>query len=65
MSVDTYLRGKDLTPYERIGIGDVEVLVSPGITRLAEQVHVGTRGAWFWRGIDVRVEHEHGPACRH
>lgn len=65
MSVDTYLRGKDLTPYERVGIGDVEVLVSPTIARLAEQVQVRTRGAWFWRGIEVQVEHEHGPACRH
>lgn len=65
MSVDTYMKGKDLTPYERVAADDVEVLVDPALAQLASHLEVGTRGAAFWRGFDVTVEHEHGPACRH
>ena len=64
MSVDTYLRGKDTSVYARATRDDVEVLVAPALVRHSRRVDVTTRGAAFWRGFRVDVEHEHGPACR-
>ncbi len=65
MSVDTYLKGKDTSEYLRVEHDDVEVLVSPVMARWSEQVSLGTKGTLFGRRLDVEVEHEHGPACRH
>jgi hypothetical protein len=65
VSVDTYLKGKDLSPYARLAGDDVEVLVDPAIVQLSSRMNVRTKGAAFWRGFDVALEHEHGPACRH
>jgi hypothetical protein len=65
VSVDTYLKGKNLAPYARISGDGVEVMVDPALVQLSSRLHVGTRGAAFWRGFDITVEHQHGPACRH
>ena len=68
MSVDTYLKGKDTSSYLRLAAGDegdVEVLVSPTVARFSQQVNVSTRPGLFGRNLDVEVQHEHGPACRH
>jgi hypothetical protein len=65
VSVDTSLRGKDTSSYQPVIYDDVEVLVAPSMARVTDQIHVDTRGAWFWRGFVVTVEHEHGPACHH
>jgi hypothetical protein len=65
VSVDTYLKGKDTSSYLRVDHGDVEVLVSPALARWGRALHLGTKGAWFWRTLDVEVEHDHGPTCRH
>jgi hypothetical protein len=65
VSVDTNLRGKDTSSYARVTHDDVEVLVAPSMARVSDRVRVTTRGAAFWRGFDVTVEHEHGPACAH
>ena len=65
MSVDTYLKGKDTSSYLQAARDDVEVLVSPVMARWSQRVSVDVKGALFWQSLDVRVEHEHGPACRH
>jgi len=68
VSVDTYLKGKDTSAYLRLTAGedsDVEVLVAPTMARVSQQVSVSTRPGLFGRRLDVEVEHEHGPACRH
>lgn len=62
MSVDTYLKGKDTRDYRRASYEDVEVLVAPSMARWSSSVHLDTKGALFWRGFDIVVEHEHGPA---
>ena len=65
MSVDTYLKGKDTSSYQRVHLDDVELLIAPNMARWSRSVHVDTRGAWLWRGFDVEVDHEPGPACSH
>lgn len=61
MSVDTYLKGKDTSSYERVHHDDVEVLVAPSLARWSQTLRMMTKGPRFWRGLDVAVEHEHGP----
>jgi hypothetical protein len=65
VSVDTYLKGKDTSDYQRVRHGDVEVLVAPSMARWARSVRMATKGSRLRRGFDVTVEHEHSPACRH
>jgi hypothetical protein len=68
VSVDTYLKGKDTSRYQRVTSeqhADVEVLVSPTMAGFSQRVSVDTRVGLFGRHLDVEVEHEHGPACRH
>lgn len=61
MSVDIYLKGKDTSGYELVRHEDIEVLVAPDMARWSSRVRLDTKGALFWRGFDVAVEHEHGP----
>jgi hypothetical protein len=63
VSVDTYLKGKDVSAYQRVTDGDVEVLVAPALVGMTRRLDVATRGVAFFRGFDVTVEHEHGSAC--
>jgi hypothetical protein len=68
VSVDTYLKGKDTRSYQRVTPqehADVEVLVSPTMGGFSRRVSVDTKAGLFGRRLDVEVEHEHGPACRH
>ncbi len=68
MSVDTYLKGKDTSSYLRLTggeAGDVEVLISPTMARFSQRVSVSTKPGLFGRNLDVEVDHEHRPACRH
>jgi hypothetical protein len=65
VSVDTYLKGKDTTGYQRVCHDDVEVLVAPSMARWARTVRLTARGGWLRRALDVDLEHEHGPTCRH
>jgi hypothetical protein len=65
VSVDTYLKGKDTRDYARVHHEDVEVLIAPSMARWSQLVRLGTKGPRFRRGLDVVIEHEHGPSCRH
>ncbi len=61
MSVDTYLKGKDTSGYHSMRQGDVEGLVAPSMARWSRAVRMTTKGPRFRRGLEVAVEHEHGP----
>ena len=65
MSVDTYIKGKDTTSYARVEHGDITVLVAPGMARWSERITLATKRGLLRRGLDIAVEHEHGPACQH
>ncbi len=65
MSVDTHLKGKDTSRYQRIAADGVEVLIAPSMARWSRDVRVGTKAGLFSRSLDVEVEHEHTAACQH
>ncbi len=43
MSVDTYLKGKNLDPYLSVSDGEVEVLLSPHLVRWASELNLDVR----------------------
>lgn len=61
MSVDTYLKGKNLGRYQRVQYGDVEVLVAPALPRWAARVHLDVKKFLFWKSFEVFADHAHGP----
>lgn len=65
MSVDTYLKRKNLAPYQAVEQGDVKVLVSPNLLKWAKEVHVGAKQFLIWRSFHVDAEHQHLPTCAH
>ena len=65
MSVDTHLKGKDLSPYRRLSHDDLTILVSPKLISYANGVQLYQKGFGPFRKIAVAVDHEHGPHCNH
>ncbi len=65
MSVDTYLKRKNLTPYGTVEQEGVKILVANSLTRWAEAVHVDVRRGWFSKSFEVAALHKHGTTCRH
>ncbi len=61
MSVDTYLKGKNIKPYATVEFEGLRVLVSPRLAAWAESVEVGLNRFLFWKSFDVIVEHRHVP----
>ncbi len=61
MSVDTYLKGKNLSKYQRVEYGDVEILIAPTLPRWAKAVFLDVRRFLFWKSFEVLAEHNHGP----
>ena len=63
MSVDTYLKGKNTSKYQRVRQNELEILIPPGLSRFAKRIELDAKKFLFWRGFDVWVEakHAHGP----
>lgn len=62
MPVDTYLKRKDLSRYETVALGDVQIHVAPALGQWAERVVVDAgRVLLLWRRFDVEVVHRHRP----
>lgn len=61
MSVDTYLKGKNLEKYQRVEFADLEVLIAPTLPRWAARVHLDVKRFLFWKSFEVFAEHKHGP----
>ncbi len=61
MSVDTYLKGKNLSPYTAIQHEDVTILVAPTLGRWAKAVHLDVKQFLLWKSFQVEAEHRHGP----
>ncbi|TVR28181.1 MAG: hypothetical protein EA387_00515 [Nitriliruptor sp.] len=53
---DMFLKGKDLSSYLPAEQDGVTVLVSPAMSRSGAQVQVDTKGAAFWRTLQVRTD---------
>ena len=68
MSVDTYLKGKNLQPYSEAHHEDVKILIAPSLIRWAQLIHVGAKQFLIWKSFEVEAEarpHRHGPTCAH
>lgn len=65
MSVDTYLKGKNISRYAVVDEEDVRILLSPKLVEWAQSIHVDVRQRLIRRALSVDVEHRHGPHCRH
>ena len=61
MSVDTYLKGKNLSPYRVVEHDDVKILVAPSLLRWAKSVHLDAKQFVVWKSFEVHTEHRHGP----
>jgi hypothetical protein len=61
VSVDTYLKGKNLASYQRVNYGDLEVLIAPTLPRWAASVRLDVKKFLFWKSFDVSADHAHGP----
>lgn len=47
MSVDTNVKGKNLSPYRRVNTGtDLKVLVTPKLVGMANSMRITTRGGF-------------------
>jgi hypothetical protein len=61
VSVDTYLKRKNLSPYIAIQHDDVKIFVAPTLSRWAKTVHLDVKQFLLWRSFEVAAEHHHGP----
>jgi hypothetical protein len=61
VSVDTYLKGKDLSPYQRLEIDDVELHVSPALSTWADRASVTVRSGALGKRFEILADHKHQP----
>ena len=61
MSVDTYLKGKNLAPYRTVEQDGVKILVAPKLIQWAATVQVGVKQFLIFKSIEVGAEHKHAP----
>lgn len=65
MSVDTYLKRKNLAPYGVLEREGVKLYLSPALARWAKSVELDVRRGFFGKSFDVSVEHRHTASCAH
>ena len=53
MSVDTYLKRKDLSSYQNADYEGVTILVSRKLAAWARGLEIGSSRFLFWRGFEV------------
>lgn len=61
MSVDTYLKGKNLAKYQAAEVEGIELLVTPVLSQWASRVEVEVSRFLFWKRFDVLADHRHRP----
>ena len=61
MSVDTYLKGKNLAKYRPAAVEGIELLVTPVLAQWASRVEVEVNRFLFWKRFDVIADHAHRP----
>ena len=69
MSVDTYLKGKNLTKYRTILHQGMKLFIAPVLHSQTQNLKLDVSEFLIWRSIRAEVEpigdHFHSPACRH
>ncbi len=63
MSVDTYLKRKNLAPYQAARTGNVDILLSNRLGSWAQSIYISAKHFLFWTSFDVEVVpiHAHAP----
>ena len=61
MSVDTYLKGKNLSRYNVVEQGDVKILVAPSLIKWAKAVQLGSKRFLIWESFDVELDGRRSP----
>ncbi len=61
MSVDTYLKGKNLDVYERVEQEGVEILVAPQLVKWAQQTRLDAKPGLLRERFTIAVDHRHQP----
>jgi len=61
VSVDTYLKGKNLSPYRAVEQDGVKILVAPNLIQWAAAVHLGVKQFLMFKSFEVGAEHKHAP----
>lgn len=61
MSVDTYLKRKNLTKYQAQELDGIEVLITPVLSQWASRVEIDIDRFLFWKWFDVIADHVHRP----
>ena len=61
MSVDTYLKRKNLTKYQTQELDGIELLITPLLSQWASRVEVDIDRFLFWKRFDVIADHAHRP----
>jgi len=59
VSVDTYLKNKNLGKYRAQDLDGIEVLVTPVLSQWASRVEVEVDRFLFWKRFDVFTDHRH------
>lgn len=65
MSVDTYLKGKNISRYRRHEEDDVTVLIAPTLVGYASKIELVTRKKLIGAKLVAIAHHEHTAGCRH
>jgi hypothetical protein len=61
VSVDTYLKRKNLTKYQTQELDGIELLITPLLSQWASRVEVDIDRFLFWKRFDVIADHAHRP----
>jgi hypothetical protein len=61
VSVDTYLKRKNLSRYQPLQLDDIEVLVTPQLRQWASRVEIEVHRFLLWKRFDVFADHRHQP----
>jgi hypothetical protein len=65
VSVDTYLKRKNLEPYQALDYQDVKIYVAHSLIKWARVVYVDARRGLLSKSFDVEAEHNHTVSCAH
>ena len=68
MSVDTYLKRKNLSKYQPMELQGIQLLVAPSLVQWAEAVQLDVKQFFIWKSFNVAATpnaHQHGASCRH
>jgi len=65
VSVDTYLKGKQTSNYQKVLKDDVTILVAPKLRQYTKRIEIVTQKKLIGSKLLAVAYHEHGASCRH